>query len=166
MQTEASWSLLGAVASIIGTRAYTVYSSATLGRQKVLDQITDRLYDQTMDAQVEFLTSLSKPFKDALCNICSLLGYRGWLMLSTSKVLQWVAACFASNKQKCMCCVWREDDRCCSGHASVLFTQEPGQVGSAVQDGVIYYLLDQMADQHVKEQMLAYFTLLNHGNAL
>ena len=54
MQTEASWSLLGAVASIIGTRAYTVYSSATLGRQKVLDQITDRLYNQTMDAQVDF----------------------------------------------------------------------------------------------------------------
>jgi len=82
--TEASWSLLGAVASIIATRAYTVYSSATLGRQTVLDQITDRLYDQTMDAQ----------------------------------------------------------------------------------DGVIYYLLDQMADQHVKEQMLAYFTLLSHGEGL
>lgn len=28
------------------------------------------------------------------------------------------------------------------------------------QDGVIYFLLDQMADQHVKEQMLAYFILL------
>ena len=48
-------------------------------------------------------------------------------------------------------------------NASVVFTQGPGQVWSAVQDGVIYYLLDQMADQHVKEQMLAYFTLLNHG---
>lgn len=31
------------------------------------------------------------------------------------------------------------------------------------QDGVIYFLLDQMADQHVKEQLLAYFALLSHG---
>jgi len=31
---------------------------------------------------------------------------------------------------------------------------------------VIYYLLDQMADQHVKEQMLAYFTLLSHGDTV
>ena len=31
------------------------------------------------------------------------------------------------------------------------------------QDGVIYFLLDQMADQHVKEQLLAYFILLAHG---
>lgn len=84
LTTEASWSLLGGVASIVGTRAYTVYSSATLGRQKVLDQITDRLYNQTMDAQ----------------------------------------------------------------------------------DGVIYFLLDQMADQHVKEQLLAYFILLLNGEPI
>lgn len=31
------------------------------------------------------------------------------------------------------------------------------------QDGVIYFLLDQMADQHVKEQLLAYFALLANG---
>ena len=32
------------------------------------------------------------------------------------------------------------------------------------QDGVIYFLLDQMADQHVKELLLAYFLLLQLGN--
>lgn len=31
------------------------------------------------------------------------------------------------------------------------------------QDGVIYFLLDQMADQHVKELLLAYFLLLQLG---
>ena len=34
------------------------------------------------------------------------------------------------------------------------------------QDGVIYFLLDQMADQHVKEQLLAYFVLLLNGRIL
>lgn len=31
------------------------------------------------------------------------------------------------------------------------------------QDGVMYFLLDQMADQHVKELMLAYFLMLRLG---
>ena len=35
LQTEASWSLIGAVLSIVGTRAYQVYSSAHIGRQMV-----------------------------------------------------------------------------------------------------------------------------------
>ena len=34
------------------------------------------------------------------------------------------------------------------------------------QDGVIYFLLDQMSDQHVKEQLLAYFILLLNGVTL
>lgn len=31
------------------------------------------------------------------------------------------------------------------------------------QDGVLYFLLDQMADQHVKELLLAYVLLLKLG---
>lgn len=31
------------------------------------------------------------------------------------------------------------------------------------QEGVIYFLLDQMADQHIKEATIAYFTLLSSG---
>ena len=31
------------------------------------------------------------------------------------------------------------------------------------QEGVIYFLLDQMADQHVKEAAVAYFVLLFSG---
>ena len=31
------------------------------------------------------------------------------------------------------------------------------------QEGVIYYLLDQMADQHIKEVLVAYFILLSSG---
>ena len=34
------------------------------------------------------------------------------------------------------------------------------------QDGVMYFLLDQMADQHVKELMMAYYVLLRHGEPL
>ena len=31
------------------------------------------------------------------------------------------------------------------------------------QEGVLYYLLDQMADQHIKETLLAYVILLSSG---
>ena len=31
------------------------------------------------------------------------------------------------------------------------------------QEGVVYFLLDQMADQHIKEAAVAYFVLLSSG---
>ena len=34
------------------------------------------------------------------------------------------------------------------------------------QEGVIYYLLDQMTEQHIKEVLVAYFILLSSGAAL
>ena len=33
------------------------------------------------------------------------------------------------------------------------------------QEGVLYFLLDQMADQHVKELLLAYFLLLDKSES-
>ena len=34
------------------------------------------------------------------------------------------------------------------------------------QEGVIYYLMDQMTEQHIKEVLVAYFILLSSGEVL
>ncbi|KAK9809543.1 hypothetical protein WJX73_000179 [Symbiochloris irregularis] len=84
LSMELSMNMLLSILGVAGGRAYQVYYSANIARQQVMDQITEALYEQSMDAQ----------------------------------------------------------------------------------EGVIYFLLDQMADQHVKEAAVAYFVLLFSGKSM
>lgn len=154
MQTEASWSLLGGVASIVGTRAYTVYSSATLGRQKVLNLQTWRAQGWP---QLQAFGSCTHDYchKQRFQTRGNLISTELSLSIARSAVSAKLVSAYANTAR------------------SLIVVQVLDQITDRLynqtmdaQDGVIYFLLDQMADQHVKEQLLAYFILLLNGGPL